>query len=318
MERVTDRGQLLLAGAFVLAIALIGLTLVLTSGGYTTTLAGQDNAVNRGTDAITVREAVLSDLDRYLRSANSEYADLLSDPPTAPNPEPKFKNVIPELADRYRDQYGRHGRLVEVEAPSSSKIEHGYRVAQPDGESFQDLEASESDADNVVSLASDARVRNVTFIFESVPPASNPFQIEFVTPSGSENWQVAVFQSGGGWDVTVTSTGGYSATCTRSGTTDDMAVDLSAATIDGDPCPALEGVAPSTHTYDVRLMGELNVDGRFWVTVDDLNAGKRSQYRTYSNTEIADVIYSAKVPFRYESSSVSYRTDLRTAPGEIR
>ncbi|MFB6139043.1 MAG: hypothetical protein ABEJ26_01250 [Halosimplex sp.] len=205
--------------------------------------------------------------------------------------------------------------MVEVEQPAPAAIDDGYRIAQPHGETFRDLD---DDSDGVVTLANDRKARNVTFVFESVPAAPDQFQIEFVTPSGTENWAVDVSQSGPGWDVTVTNTGGYSATCTRSGTASDMTVDISAATVDGGHCPALEAIEPETDTYDVRLTGELGVDGRFWVTVDDLTTGKQTKYTTSSTTRLGEVIYGARIPFRYDAPTVSYRTDLRIAPGEIR
>ena len=121
MAGLNDRGQLLLAGAFVLAVALIGLTLVLTSGGYTTTLASQDNAVERGTDAVTVRESVVSDLDHHLERANSKYGSL-SDRESA------FRAVVPAVGSGVRNQSAQRGRLVEL---SDSAFENGGKCIEP-------------------------------------------------------------------------------------------------------------------------------------------------------------------------------------------
>lgn len=299
MERMTDRGQLLLAGAFVLAVALVGLTLVLTSGGYTTTLAGQDNAVDRGTDAITVREAVRSDLDRYLRRANSEY-----DFGASPTPETEFNALLPPLADGYRDQYGRHGRLVDV--GSSATFQDGHDIDLSTNGRFDRLD---TDGDGSEEIVTDSRTRNVTLAFRQVPSGSSSFELRFYT--GTREWLVDVSTMGGtDWVVTVEEVSGtYSQSCTRSGTSPDMIVDVSAATIDGNHCPALEQITFDQKQYSVAVDGDLSATwGRMWMTVKGPG----------SALSVEEVIYSARVPFRYDSPSVSFETELRSAPGEIR
>lgn len=303
MERMTDRGQLLLAGAFVLAIALIGLTLVLTSGGYTTTLAGQDNAVDRGTDAITVREAVLSDLDRYLMRTNSKYS-------TYSTRQAQFNSILDppsggkSLSDGYRDQYGRHGRLVDL--GSSATYQEGHEIELMSDGSFDRLD---SDGDGEEEIVTNSRIRNVTLAFSDVPTGSSSFELRLYT--GAREWLVDVSTMGGSdWVITVEEvSGSYAQSCTRPGTSPDMFVDLSAATIDGNHCTALEAITFDQKQYSVKVDGALSqTDGRIWMTVKGPGPAV-----TYDS-----VIYSANVPFRYDSPSVTYGTELRSAPGEIR
>lgn len=295
MDRMTDRGQLLLAGAFVLAVALVGLTLVLTSGGYTTTLAGQDNAVDRGTDAITVREAVLSDLDRYLRRANSEYTGFATQ-------DTQFRAVLPALADGYRDQYGRHGRLVDLGTPAT--LERGHEIElSTDG----DYDRLDTDSDGSEVIVTNSRTRNVTLAFSSGVPGDS---IRFRFQGATREWVVEVLNNGGDWVVTVDEVSSmYTQSCTRTGTGSDMFVDLSAATIDGNHCPPLEQISFNQKQYSVSVEGDLStIRGRMWMTVKGPGLAGPTD----------DAIYSARVPFRYDSPSVTFETELRSAPGEIR
>jgi len=309
MAGLNDRGQLLLAGAFVLAVALIGLTLVLTSGGYTTTLASQDNAVERGTDAVTVRESVVSDLERYLERANGKYGSL-SDRESA------FRAVVPAVSSGVRNQSAQRGRLVELSDSGSVAIEDGYRIEQTTTDDFDRFSGAGTLEQ---TLASDVRARNVTVVLSEVP-SSGRFVIEFDVSGSPDSWFLELSESGSGFDVTVRdSAGSYSQTCTRPGKSDDMTVDVSAATVDGRNCPALEAIDTDSRRYDIVFDGNRDdASGRFWVTVDDLQVSRETTYSAQPNLDPVEVVYSARVPFRYHSASVDYRTDLRIAPGEIR
>ena len=309
MAGLNDRGQLLLAGAFVLAVALIGLTLVLTSGGYTTTLASQDNAVERGADAITVRESVVSDLGHHLERANSKYGSL-SDRESA------FRAVVPAVGSGVRNQSAQRGRLVELSDSGSVATDDGFRIEQTADDDFDRFSAAGA---LERTLASDVRARNVTFVFSEVPSGS-PFTIEFDVSGSADSWFVELIESGSGFDVTVRdSAGSYSQTCTRPGKSDDMTVDISTATVDGRHCPALEAIDTDSRRYDVVFDGNRDdTSGRFRVTVDDLQVSRETTYIAQPNIDPVEVVYSARVPFRYHSASVDYRTDLRIAPGEIR
>lgn len=302
MAGLNDRGQLLLTGAFVLAVALVGLTLVFTSGGYTTTLAGQDSAVERGTDAITLRESVQSDLERALRYANrnhSPYSDRRS----------AFSRTVPEIGAGVRNHSARHGRLVEVsDATSGLSYQEGYQVELRSDGGFDRLD---SNATGNETLVSNSNARNVTFVFSDVPTGTSSFNVSL--DSGSREWLMTVETGGGaGGAYTVTverRSGSYAQTCTRPGTSPDMGVDVSGATVDGTHCPALEAIEFDEANYDIRIDGELNgTEGRLWMTVEGAPP----------STGYDRVVYSARVPFRYYSASVDYRTDLYVAPGEIR
>lgn len=294
------RGQLLLAGAFILAVALIGLTIVFTSGGYTTILTTQEASVDRGTDAITVRESLTADLDRYVGYANND--------PTHTNYAQRrsaFQTLVRGLEPSIRDRHAEHGKLVDLDAASTS-FEEGHEIELASDGSFDRLDSSSPAGSE--TIVTNAKTRNVTFVFSDVPTGSSSFDIRF--ESGGRTWVISVTTTGStDWEVTVERpAGGYSKTCTRPGTSPDMVVNVDAATIDGNHCPALEAIT-FEDSYDVTVEGDLSVTkGRMWMTVEGPPPSS-----TYDH-----VIYSARVPFSYHSASVEYETELRIAPGEVR
>ncbi|WP_436929872.1 DUF7261 family protein [Halosimplex halobium] len=301
-----NRGQLLLSGAFVLAVALIGLTIVLTSGGYTTTLTTQDTSVERGTDAIATRESVSADLERYLRDVNEE--------PTATTTrsarKDSFRDLVSQLGPWLNERYAEHGQLVDIGPESAVSFERGYQIELATDGSFDRLDTSRN-GPGTETLVSDAKARNVTFVFSDVPTGSSSFDVTF--DSGSREWLLTVTATGGGsqWTVTVDRTGTtYARTCTVTGSPSEMTVDVDGATIDGDHCLALEAIEFEEDNYEVTISGDLSgTSGQLWLTGEG----------TPPSTSYDDsIVYSARVPFTYQSATVDYRTELRIAPEEIR
>ncbi|WP_436908104.1 DUF7261 family protein [Halosimplex marinum] len=299
-----DRGQLLLSGAFVLAVALIGLTIVLTSGGYTTTLTTQDTSVERGTDAIATRESVSADLERYLRDVNEEPAATT----TRSARKDSFRDLVSQLGPWLNERYAEHGQLVDIGPESAVSFERGYQIELATDGPFDRLD---SDSSGSETLVSDAKARNVTFVFSDVPTGSSSFDVTF--DSGSREWLLTVTTAGGGseWDVTVDQDGtSYARTCTVTGSPSEMTVDVDGATIDGDHCSALEAIEFEADSYAVTISGDLSgTSGQLWLT---------GEGATPDTSYDDSIIYSARVPFTYQSATVDYRTELRIAPGEIR
>ena len=100
----------------------------------------------------------------------------------------------------------------------------------------------------------------------------------------------------------------------------DATIDLTAGTIDGETCPGLrwaEGVAPG---YDVSFVDAENVTGSYDLTVDTSGAGSvdATNVDTGGSNDpyAAPAIYSTSFEVHYESPSLTYRTDVRVAPGE--
>lgn len=295
------RAQLLLAGAFVLAVALVGLTIVFSANSYTETLSEQDNSVQRGGNALAVRESVTVNLGDILARVNR------GDVPSSTRSD-QFQDNVTVYANATNDYHARNGRLVNVSADSIT-LDSGARIEQDSVRNFRDPSMTNSDW---YPVPTDSRVRNMRFNFTNLPSStgSPPFVVQF-NVSGNNDWKLLFSEASGNAELTVDEVGGsFEATCRRpfDPTTSTWAkVNVSEATFNGEFCPALAGLDPAGD-YRVRFENGTIPNGRYSM-LTSLGTG--------TVPSSVEVIYSAEVPFRYYSSTIAYERELRIAPGEI-
>jgi len=310
---LNGRGQLLLLGAFALAITLVALTVALTASNYTGTLATESDEISQGGHTIAVRESVERDIERLIVRANGGE--------TGRSPrETILSSAVPVIDEEVAAHHGDDGRRVSATL-TGSPFTPGVRIKQTGSgsEPFHDP----VDSDPKWRLASSTNVRNATFVLEKQPSpgvlATDPDDgVTLVLGDWSADtaaWEVTLFRDGTDWKLRVTGPSGTSRTCTRPVpiTGAEMTVDIDAATMDGDPCQALAFLEP-TSTHDIWFENGNAVRGRYWLTVEGTQS---SIGRTYSSDNADDVLYSATLDFRYVSSSVIYETDVRVVPGEL-
>jgi hypothetical protein len=302
-----DRGQLLLAGAFVLAAALVGLTLVLSATNYTATLADSDNAVTSGSTALTVRDAVDADLGQYLQRVNRKYA-------SNSQRETNFAALVDPYSDRLEGYYADNGQLLEVStAPSGSRFVDGARVFQDSTGQFDDpSDGNDGDWEITPTGGSEGTLRNVTFIVTSVT-ASASDKFEFVLEDGAgDSWTLTIHENGGNWIIGSPAT---TQECTFS--SGPVELDFAESTVDGDYCRALEVSDAVDSPYSVAIREGNSVQGRYWMTLNP-DSGVTNYFSATSwSSEEERVLYAARVDLVYQSATVTFDSRLRIAPGEI-
>lgn len=310
------RGQLLLAGAFVLAVALIGLTIVLTSSSYTTTLASQENDIVSGNDAVSVREAVATDLTRQFEYVFDNYGH--------GNRRAPFEAAVSQVGNETVTHYARRGRMVNATmTPTGAEFIEGTRIKQGD---TTDLEHPNSN-DPDWKPATNVELRNATFVISGLSETDpqKAFNLSLDTPADAgKNWSVVFYSdsSSGRFTVRSQSPTGELRRCTRpdvraSGVSYE--VDIDAGTIDGTPCDALQFIDPGRHKYDINITNGDHASGRYWMIVD--KEPSSSDVESYSigliDARTNRVLYGARVEYRYHSATVSYETNLDIAHREI-
>lgn len=314
----SERAQLILVGAFVLATTLIGLSIVLSAGNYTSSLAGEGGTVSQGDDAITAREAFRADMQSYLAIVNPRDTSY-------PMKKSSIRDVSALVADRVGEFHARQGRVV---TSGSLSFESGTRIKQVSHETFR--EPGERDAGDSPSptwdLTSGGAVRNMTFYFSNLPLASqDPFTIQFrQTPFTSGNeWNINVKSGSGDWEIEVERPSGSPAyTCERPTTpTETKTMDISNAEMDGTYCRALDQLEMDSTDYKVIVKtpnptstSRRQARGKFWVIATDSALGSSPPDAVETDT---DVVYSTTVPFSYRSGSVDFESDITVSPGEI-
>lgn len=327
-----SRGQLLLAGAFVLAVGIIGLTFVLNTSVQTNTLAESETGIARGGDALAARQAVRADIGDFLTALNRAYDE--DGGATDPWHEYRdaFRAGVPPLARGVRDHHATGGRLVNVTAPSAlaTAFEDGFRVKQETTDSFA-KPATRTAVDPVGQwrVVRDSRVRNATFRFEREVSTSDPaFRVVFEESASGDEWAIEVFEqptTPGNWRLEVQFEGSTVDSCTGPPRSNAVRLDVDDARFGGDYCPALSRLDPEP-TYTVEFRNGDNVRGQFWMLVDRQRPdGPPSSGLPpavgpqvgIDSTEYERALYGVQVAFRYHSSTVDYETDLVIAPGEI-
>ncbi|WP_276300704.1 DUF7261 family protein [Halorussus lipolyticus] len=342
-QRATaDRGQLVLVGALALAVSLVVLAVVLNSAIYTQNLASRSSEAGTGA-AVDVRESVRDGVGGVADSVNrnragADYAVLSGTHlPTA-------------LAD-WRPMAVRQqvvsGRTVSVATAGTTE---GTRIADESAGEFRPQSAGATPlgyAEPHWMVAADAEVRNfrlsgvssadlVSATASFDPKAKGTFFVEVREADGSQKWQVGVYDAGGSvgvmvWDEeTETSIG----SCQATG--GSAVVDLTDATIGGQHCEALSFFAEADGPLNVYYVNGDDVIGTYELTVDraghatgdtlknrvdSANYGRHCAGPTYADSPgsgpyAAAAVYSTAVDFRFVSESVTYETDLRSAPGE--
>jgi len=326
---VGRRGQLLLAGAFVLAVGIIGLTFVLNTSVQTDSLAESETGVARGSGALSMRGAVRADLGDFLDTVNQQYGeDTGSDP--WENYRDAYRDGLPPLARGVRDHHAGGGRLVNVSAPATlgTAFDDGYRVTQDSTDSFAEPGTSPPVDDwRVVSAST---VRNVTFTFDRELSPSNPaFRVVFdETGPGGTTWALEVYEqptASGNWELQLYVGGSPVDSCTGPPRSERARLDVAAAQFGNEYCSALDRLEPAG-PYNVGFRNGDNVRGQFWLIVDRQGPDGTPPSPTPpvlspqiggGSTASEPVLYGLQVTYSYHSSTVDYEAPLVIAPGEV-
>jgi len=321
----SERGQLLLAGAFVLAVTLIGLTIVITSSSYTTTLANQENEVIRGNDAVAIRESFESHLTRQFEYVFDNYGHGSRRAP--------FEAVVAPAGNETMTHYARRGRMVNVTMePSDAGFIEGTRIKQTSSSfDFTQPVGGATGGSDYWYPAEHVEARNMTFVVTSVDSgtdlAEEGFNVTFETPGpAGDDWSIAMYQDfslSKPFVVRTRSPEGVTRECRAHDVTASQkaTINVDEGTLNGNDCYALEAIDPPRHKYTLRFTRGEKVNGKYWILVDKeptegiptLNG--RFDAGTRSTAE--PVLFGVRVRYRYHSATVSYETNIDIAHREI-
>ncbi|WP_224269568.1 DUF7261 family protein [Haloprofundus salinisoli] len=295
-----DRAQLFLVGALSLAVVFVALSLILNSAIYTENLATRSTDAAGGAAVLDTRADVEAGVAGLIEYENRNRASV---DPTA------VENGVAELNSQVGNYSVRNGRAVRVSYVSRTD---GTAAEQStEGNFFADgtTTADWSVATNVDGLrAFEQRVQIGSLATES----GDPFATEFV--GGGDTHRVRLLRVGDDdLRVEVTTLSGEVEETERCALYDgasvdeSVTVDLTSATVGGEPCPALEFFDESA-IYDVSYENGDAVSGTYRFVVDE------GSVQAVPNSK--EVVYAVTVDLAYYSSNLDYETTLRVAPGE--
>ena len=320
-----ERGQLLLVAVLVLAAAFIVLALVINSAIFTENLATREDVAG-SEEALEYRSDVRAGVDGAVVAGN-ENRDLTTNA-TLKN---HTRTEIAALRDRGGLTQAIRGGIVDL-SYNASKM--GDRIAQDNAS--RNLTDDNASA-NWRPATGVEEIRNVQFELTNVDTGgsggNNPFRFRL---EGSDDWQLSVSEEsligGIGIDsdeVAVSvETPTDSAQCVREPTAGNpLTIDVTAATIDGEPCHALNRLSDGTQMwlgtnvsspFDLRFENSDQVNGTYSMVVSGgtPDTGIESGYDSEEPYTV-NALYSVRFDYSYRNHAVAYDGVVRSAPGEV-
>ena len=330
-RRDSNRGQLLLIGAFIIAVSFVVLALIVNSAIFTENLATRDEVAGSG-DALEYRQEVTQSGGDVLTEINQNNSIDTADQ------QDKLKNNLGHIDIQGGVQQSAQGRIVEVEN-DSAVIETGIKVAQDTEEPFSnttatpDFPATVTDWVVVENVTTTRNLRmNITDLDKlSSPSGASPFELEIENSSASWNMSIIYEDTADLVNITVESPNhGSPEVCTRTAT-DYIKIDVTRAMVGREPCHALSQTTDGTEMwfgledeYDIKFNNYGSIKGTYSFIIDDGdfnddNFGDGgSNHDDYDHDPYyRDAIYNATVPFKYHTADVGYETEIEIAPGEV-
>lgn len=310
-----DRGQLILVTGLLVAVAIIGLVMLLNTAIYTENLASR-GADQSGREAIEYRAVVIESVGGLIEDENDrEHASQLA-------VEGNVTGGIETIDDYTARNYATGGTVVRING-STVSIGDGALVRQTDQtRQFRNATSSTDwrladDVDGTRNFTMRVDDSNLTTTTATNALSDGAFTVRVA--DGSDEWRAFVYDDGG--KITVAKkvdTAGAVEVCSVADS--EARIDLTSGTIQGEPCPGLvwaEGVSPG---YDVSFADGENVSGSYDLTVNTSGSGTVDTTNVSTGPSndpyFVPAVYSASFDVGYMSPTLTYRTHVRVAPGE--
>ena len=294
-----DRAQLILVGAIVLAVAIVGLVVVLNTVLFTENVSNRVALESAG-DAAELRETVRDDLPGLVRGANRNGTH--ATPAAA-------RTAVNETVRRY-------GSLLAVSTgnrrPASVVVGVADRPsvskAVVDSDSSRELTARSGASDWTV--AADATVQHYRLTVDAAELAAtdaNAFRVN--VSSGGSFWTLRLHRNGTAVDVDRAGTGVSGLDCTVSPTDGNVTLDLSNGMVADGACsvPFAEGVSAP---YAISYRNATNATGTYLLVLDGTGAtlGDVDAAGPWQSPRRDYVVDEATVALRYSTPELRYET----------
>ena len=318
----TDRGQIILIAAFLLAVSFVVLALVVNSAIFTENLATREDVAGSH-DALDHRYEVETNVERLVESVNND-SEL---------DETDLQAGIERVAEEGAHQQASQGRLVSVSYRGSVA---GMKVAQDTVRNFTnsaDNRGTWNVTDDTIDTEQIRNVRfNVTEPFQEAPEGTSPFQLVVYETGTGEEWVMEIDETSDGEGIVVTvdhPDHPDAEVCTREDIGEYAIVDVTAATVEGEPCHALGKLQDGTEMwlgsgvdspYRIEFRNSWNIQGTYSFVLGTGGVYDSQKVPSGQHTEgpyYDDAIYSVTLSYEYYTSAVGYETDIRVAPGEV-
>ncbi|WP_416841592.1 hypothetical protein [Haloferax sp. DFSO52] len=313
-NRRDDRGQLLLVGAFILAILLVALAVVLNAAIYTETLAARGNDRADVFDTVEYRDDTEHALAGLVDSVND---DAHVSRTAAEANITAGVTAWDTISAREQAATGRATSVTVTDvdvltsvSQTNASLSFTNASGTTDWTLFQSVNSTQSSELSVDSATAELDSSNVTTLSVLEDKA---FYVELNNTTTS--WQVFVFQSP--WDVdnatvVVHSEGTFATYNVSQSGTDSVDIDLVNGTVDGTDDLILSSIDGDT----VRFVNGNQAIGTYTLVVEDDVASESDYAATADDGPTARaVVTKLDVILRYELPNLEYETPISVTGG---
>ena len=317
-----NRAQLILVAGLIIAVTFVALALTLNTVIYTENLATRSSDIAGGDDAIrfldVAREGITGVMTRANRGHNGSHDDVVG-------------NVTGGI-DAWRNATGRsyavNGIVTNV---SKVNVTEGTRMRQANGSrnfSSADGSANWTLASDVTGMRQFRLNVTRTTLADSTrslvgTAGVDVFEVRF--DDQSTEWQVFVYKNTTGThtvNVTVENRTSGTKFGPCSATTEEVVVNVTAETVDGESCSALSFVSDLQSPYEITYhdADSTTGEGTYHLFVDNSSVAQSPEPQfndVPGDSPWADAaVYSVGFDANYETERLRYNASLRVAPGE--
>lgn len=309
-----DRGQLLVVGAFAIALLIVALAVVLNAAAYTETLS-TDGDGGVAQDAIRFERDVNRSVAGTMYTVNRQNGDAT---------EADLSDALAEWEKRVNDDGATRGVVTNVEVVSGSAT-FGSRIAQ-ENESRGFTDANGTANWTVVNETDEVAQFRLTLNRTTLTNESDPDPFTVSATNGTANWSATFVDNGTAINATVVGPS-ETATCslptsftvgnvTGNGTVENVTynttvVNVAAGTLGNQSCPQLAFTEILGGPYAIGFENAENTTGTFELVVDKQVAEFPTDGRFGTDgPTLTDALWSAEMRVSYDSARVSYTTQI--------
>lgn len=315
-----DRGQLLIVGALAIAVLVLGLGAVFNSPAvteYGAGSAGSESASEADQFRYTVRRGVAGTIRavNFPEAPSSRSYRRLDDELPKNLTDTSHSVLRDRLSAEVGNWSGLTASLDSVEKRGTRTelvgITNGSRIAQYEHRNLTNQTGTANWT--LVENASGVRGFRMNVSRDSLADCSTSRCFAVELRNDTSTWTVSVGNASGDVRVSVTGPNGTE-TCTATG--EHVLVDLTAATVNDTDCGALATLETIEPSVTLEYKNGDRAAGRYHLVVNAMVA-EEPHFQGPGGPEVAPALYDADVRLRLRTETLTYRTKIRVAPGEL-
>lgn len=306
-----SRGQLLIVTAFALGVLFVALALILNSAIFTENLASRGETTG-GDQAVEFRDTLKRGVGNILTAENENITDSSTSYSTL---RTRVGNGTTAMSNSLIEQNAREGATSDVDIVDQT---NGSLILQSDPTRNYSDNSGNSNW-TVAQNVDQTRAFNLNVSQSELTDNSSCTRLSdcFVlnVTDGSADWRVSI-NDDSGVTVEVETPAGDTGTCSA-GSGDYTVIDITAGTVNGTSCPALDFSDAPQSGYDIKYQNSDEIGGTYSIIVDDTTLPSSNLSGSIgSDPSATSALYDVTVEYDYQTAELNYSSAVRVAPGE--